>query len=87
MRENRTSGSMRGRRKRATSRRACALLYLVHPLVFHALPQKCSEPFQFSFTSSHRQQLARVAPQLPPRFGELAAHVLVLKISNRQFLR
>jgi hypothetical protein len=27
MRENRTSGSMRGRRKRATLRRACALLY------------------------------------------------------------
>ena len=27
MRENRTSGSMRGRRKRAASRRACALLY------------------------------------------------------------
>ncbi len=27
MRENRTSGSMRGGRKRATSRRACALLY------------------------------------------------------------
>jgi hypothetical protein len=27
MRENRTSGSMRGCRKRATSRRACALLY------------------------------------------------------------
>jgi len=33
MRENRTSGSMRGCRKRATSRRACALLYGGSPLV------------------------------------------------------
>jgi hypothetical protein len=31
MRENRTSGSMRGCRKRATSRRACALLYAKRP--------------------------------------------------------
>jgi hypothetical protein len=31
MREIRTSSSMRGRRKRATSRRACALLYREPP--------------------------------------------------------
>jgi hypothetical protein len=31
MRENRTSGSMRGCRKRAISRRACALLYQSPP--------------------------------------------------------
>jgi hypothetical protein len=33
MRENRTSSSMRGRRKRATAQRACALLYGGSPLV------------------------------------------------------
>ena len=33
MRENRMSGSMRGCRKRATSRRACALLYGAGPLL------------------------------------------------------
>src|ERR1700680_1815238 len=31
MREIRTSSSMRGRRKRATAQRACALLYLLPP--------------------------------------------------------
>jgi hypothetical protein len=44
MRENRMSGSMRGCRKRATSRRACALLY--------QSPHTNSARFSYRFTSS-----------------------------------
>jgi len=39
MRENRKSGSMRGCRKRATSRRACALLYGGSPAPKELLPR------------------------------------------------
>jgi hypothetical protein len=38
MRENRTSGSMRGHRKRATAQRACALLYACPLAEFEAAP-------------------------------------------------
>src|SRR5580704_18967850 len=41
MRETRTSGSMRGCRKRATSRRACALLYGAPNAAFKELPAFC----------------------------------------------
>src|SRR5260370_7882210 len=42
---------------------------LGHPLVFHPLPQKCSEQFQLRFARLPRHQFPRVSPHLPPRFG------------------
>ena len=55
MRENRTSGSMRGCRKRATSWRACALLYACPLAEYEAAP--------------HARPQARCSPELPATFS------------------
>ena len=54
MRENRTSGSMRGCRKRAASRRACALLY--------QSPRFKKAPFLIGFGRGRAESERRLRP-------------------------
>ena len=57
MRENRTSGSMRGCRKRATSRRACALLY-AKPLKELPPEMRAFRPDSAGDSRRHKKQIA-----------------------------